>query len=250
MSNTEATQPKAKKITGIVLNVLLWIFLVFAFLMMVFAFASQSNDYNVPIMGNKVILTVATDSMEPTVKQGDLIVGTVLTPEEKTSLKEGDIITFFVDLNDDGQKELNTHRITVVNYEGKVGVYKTKGDNNLSEDGGKVYANEIVSIWHEGDTQLHGVGSVFGFLQSRLGFMCIVVIPLALFFIYEVVRLILIVFKIKNGDKRSITAEDEEEIRRRAVEEYIKAQGGNPAAVETPAKDVQAEVPKEDTTEE
>ena len=101
----------AKKVTKIVLNVLLWIFLLFALVMMIFAFSSISNDYGVPILGNKVILSVASESMEPTIEKGDMITGKTLTLEEKQELKVGDIITFFADLDGDGVKEINTHRI-------------------------------------------------------------------------------------------------------------------------------------------
>ena len=73
---------QAKKITKIVLNVLLWIFLVFALVMMIFAFASISNDYGVPILGKKVVLCVASESMEPTIKKGDMITGKILSTEE------------------------------------------------------------------------------------------------------------------------------------------------------------------------
>ena len=73
----------AMKVTKIALNVLLWLFLLFALTMMIFAFASISNDYGVPILGNKVILSVVSDSMEPTIEKGDAIVGKVLTLDER-----------------------------------------------------------------------------------------------------------------------------------------------------------------------
>ncbi|MBP5193395.1 MAG: signal peptidase I [Clostridia bacterium] len=234
MEKEQQTQKTtAKKVAGIVLNVLLWIFLAFAFLMMVFAFASVSNDYNVPVMGKKVIMNVVTESMEPVIKKGSLIVGTTLTDEEKAALKEGDIITFFVDLNGDGAKELNTHRIKIANYGGEPGTFKTQGDNNPAEDDYVIRYSDIVCKWEEGDAQLRGIGSAFGFLQSRTGFLVIVVLPLALFFVYEVIRLVLSVLKIKNADKRVITVEDEEEIRRKAIEDYLKSQK---AESETPSE--------------
>ena len=224
MSNQQQATPqqnKAKKIVGIVLNVLLWIFLVFAFVMVVFAFSSTSNEYRVPILGKKVILTVQSDSMKPVFKSGDLLVAKVLTDEEKAQLKEGDIITFFVDLNNDGIKELNTHRIVTANN----GVFKTKGDNNAINDSYDVYARDIVAIWKEGDTKIGGLGAFISFLQSSTGFLIIIVIPLAAFFVYEVVKLILTILKMKNKDKKTITASDEEEIKRKAIEEYLKSQG-------------------------
>jgi len=239
MSTTKADKTKTKKIIGIVLNVLLWIFLAFAFVMMIFAFASISNDYGVPVLGKKVILTVASDSMKPTFEQGDMLVGTVLTEDEKLKLQSGDIITFFTDLNGDGVKELNTHRITYTD-----GIeFRTKGDNNELNDSDSVNGRDIVCKWSESDTKIKGLGKVFAFLQSRIGFLCVIVIPLALFFIYEIIRFVMTIIKLKDGGKKKITAEDEAAIRQKAIEEYLKLH-----QAET-AKEEPTEAPEEKTEE-
>ena len=237
MSNTKADKTKTKKIVGIVLNVLLWIFLVFAFLMMVFAFASISNEYGVPVLGKKVILTVQSDSMKPTFKSGDMLIGTVVEEKDKENLKEGDIISFFVDLDGDGVKEINTHRI--VKTDGAE--FYTKGDNpetNPVQDKTPVYSKDIICTWKETDTKIEGLGKFFGFLQSRIGFLCVIVIPLALFFIYEIIRFVITIIKLKDGDKKKITAEDEAAIRQKAIEEYLKMQQATPAQ---PAEEPAAE---------
>ena len=216
----------AKTVTKIVLNVLLWIFLLFALFMMIFAFASISNDYGVPILGDKVILSVASDSMEPTIMKGDMITGKVLTLDEKKTLAKGDIITFFADIDGDGVKEVNTHRIvSLTEADGEL-AFRTKGDNaanypvNVIDDGYSVRLDDVISTWKEGDTQCHGFGSFLGFLQSQVGFLCIVVIPLILFFLYEVVRFVLMIVKLKGKDKKGISDAEREEIRRQAIEEY------------------------------
>ena len=242
MSKTKANKADAKKIVKIVLNVLLWIFLAFSFLMMVFAFASISNDYGVPVLGNKVILTVASDSMKPTFEEGDFLVGTVISDEEKGQLKVGDIITYFVDLDGDGIKELNTHRIISITEE----IIRTKGDNNSVADNYSVYEKDIVCTWKEGDARIKGLGSFFAFLQSRIGFLCIIVIPLALFFIYEIIRFVMTIVKLKGSDKKQITAEDEEEIRRKAIEEYLRMK----EAESTQPEEQPAEAEKEPASEE
>ena len=230
---------QAKKITKIVLNVLLWIFLLFALVMMIFAFSSISNDYGVPILGDKVILSVASESMEPTIEKGDMITGKTLTLEEKQELKVGDIITFFADLDGDGTKEINTHRIVSVTGTGKNVVFSTKGDNNKVVDGYVTRIDDVICTWKEGDTQWHGFGSFLGFLQGRTGFLCIVVIPLILFFIYEIVRFVIMIVKFKGKDKKAISDEEKEEIRRQAIEEYRRS-----LEAEAPAEEVKA--PAED----
>ncbi len=212
---------QAKKPLKIVFNVILWVFLAFALITMIFAFMSASNDYGVPTVGNKVVLNIKTDSMSPTIKAGDMILGTVLTGEEKSNLHaDTDIITFFADLDGNGTKELNTHRIKIAYGDG---TYQTQGDNNDLPDNYTVYANDIVCVWHEGDTKIAGLGAVIGFLQSQLGFLLIIILPLAVFFIYELVKFILLMIQLKNGDKKKISPE-EEAIRQKLYEEYLLKQ--------------------------
>ena len=229
MENTSQTKKSnANKVVKIVLNVLLWIFLIFAFLMMVFAFASVSNDYGVPILGDKVILNVVSDSMKPTFEKGDMLAGKTLTLEQKKALEEGEIITFFADINGDGVKEINTHRIVKKTVNGEEYSFRTKGDNkdmypvNVDDDGYSVRPDDSICTWKEGDTKVHGMGSFLAFMQSRTGFLCLVVIPLILFFLYEIVRFFLTLSKVR-GKKTEISQEEKDEIRRQAIEEYKRS---------------------------
>ena len=230
MENTSQTKKSnAKKAVKIVLNVVLWIFLIFAFLMMLFAFASVSNDYGVPILGDKVILNVVSDSMNPTFKKGDMLAGKTLSLEEKKALEEGEIITFFADINGDGVKEINTHRIVKKTVDGETFSFRTKGDNaamypvNVDDDGYSVRPDDIICTWKKGDTQIHGLGSFLAFMQSRTGFLCLVVIPLILFFLYEIVRFFMTLSKVRGPRKAEISQEEKDEIRRQAIEEYKRS---------------------------
>lgn len=227
MNNAQESN-KPKKVVGIVLNVILWLFLVFAFIMMTLAFTSASNEYGVPIIGDKVVLTVKSDSMKPTFKSGDMLIARALNNEEKDNLQVGDIITFYADLDGDGDKELNTHRIISVS----AGTFKTQGDNpetNPVPDDYIVFKDHIVATWKEGDTRIGGVGNVIGFLQSRTGFLLFVILPLIGLFTYEVVRLILMILKIRGKDKKNITEAEKDEIRRLAIEEYKRSLSGEEA---------------------
>ena len=86
--------------------------------------------------------------------------------------------------------------------------------------------------------KIAGVGSVFSFLGSRLGFGICILLPLVAFFGYQLVVFILTVLKLKNGDKKVITAADEEEIKQRAIEEYLRKQAEQSAkGAETPGSD-------------
>jgi len=103
-----------KKTLNIILNVVIVLFVIFSVVVTVFAFSATFSNTQLPTIGGKVILTVQSESMSPTFKAGDIIIGTVLTDEEAKALQVGDVITFKADLDGDGTKEFNTHRITNV----------------------------------------------------------------------------------------------------------------------------------------
>ncbi|MBP5466282.1 MAG: signal peptidase I [Clostridia bacterium] len=232
--NEKTKRSKAGRAAGIIFNVVLWIFLIFALIMMIFAFASNSNKYGVSILGDKVILYVKTDSMEPTIKTGDMIVGTVISDEEKKALKaksadyDGDIITFFADLDGDGEKEPNTHRIIEIEIDDEEYIFHTKGDNpNATADDYSIRLDDIICTWNEGDTQIHGLGTFLEFLQGRTGFLLVVILPLVALLIYEIVRLVVLIVRLKSKDKRAeISDAEKEEIRRLAIEEYKRSMSG------------------------
>jgi hypothetical protein len=56
--------PKAKKIISIVLNTLVWIFLVFAILVTIVTFASQNTKDGVPSVFGKSIVSIQSNSMQ------------------------------------------------------------------------------------------------------------------------------------------------------------------------------------------
>jgi len=212
---------KSKKKIKLIVDIVLWIFLAFSIVTTIFAFISKAGGKDYPVINGKCWLYVQSDSMKGDngFNKGDLIVSKVLTEQEKSELKEGDVITFYHDLNDDGVKELNTHRIIRVNEDGS---YKTKGDNNAAEDGYVVYAADIEALWT--GKRIAGLGATLGFLSSSTGFLVCVVIPLALFFIYQIVALVTTINNMKAKKVPQISKEDEERIKELAVKEYLAKQ--------------------------
>ncbi len=216
---------KTRKIIGIIANVLMWLFIVFAVVVTIFAFSAQSSADGIPTIGGKVMSPVLSPSMEPEIRKGDLIFSRKLAPEEKTALEVGTIISFKVDLDGDGTPEVNTHRIVEVIKSGSNVEYRTKGDNNAMADTYTVNAYDVISVFVKGkDTRLPLAGSVISFLLKPTGFLIVIVLPLVLFFIFEIIMFVRKLLEIKNAGKKQITAEDEELIKQRAIEEYIRSQ--------------------------
>ena len=219
-----ASGSSAKKVLKVILNIFIWVFVAFSVVVTILAFAAQGDADRIPTLGKTSFFSVTTNSMEPTIMAGDLIISEKFaTDEEKQSLQVGDVITFKMVIN--GENAFNTHRIISVEGTGAATVYTTKGDNtednvyNVTET---VPYNLVVRKWN--GTRLAGVGSVLAFLQTPNGFLIVIVIPLVLFFLFELVKFIRAAIAVKNEGKKQITAADEELIKQKAVEEYLRQQ--------------------------
>ena len=224
--STVKTKSTGKKVGSIIGNILIWLFIAFSVVITIFAFSAQSNSDGVPTIAGKVISPVLSPSMEPTIKKGDIIISRKLGDnagnDEKTTLAVGDIISFKADLNGDNTPEINTHRIIErIEENGRVS-YRTKGDNNEYQDNYTVASTEVISKY-EG-TRIALLGNVIEFLMQPTGFFICIVIPLILFFLFEIIMFVRKVIEVKNAGKKQITAEDEEMIKRKAVEEFLRKQ--------------------------
>lgn len=222
MESKNKQKSTGKKVLSVIGNILIWIFIAFSVVITIFAFSSQSSSDGVPTIAGKVISPVLSPSMEPTIKKGDIIISRKLTDNEKTTLATEDIISFKADLNGDGTPEVNTHRIIERIANGNFVSYKTKGDNNEYADNYTVSSSDVISRY-EGN-RIPILGNVIEFLMKPTGFFICIVIPLILFFLFEIIMFVRKVIEVKNSDKKQITVEDEEMIKKKAIEEYIRSQ--------------------------
>ena len=71
------------------------------------------------------------------------------------------------------------------------------------------------------NVKIGGFGKVMSFLRTKTGFFVCILIPIALFFLFELYKLILTIVEVKRPADPEV---DEEEIKRRAVEEYLAEQ--------------------------
>ena len=225
---------KVKKIGEIVANVLIWTFVAFSLLITVMVFSAQGSSDGIPAVFGKSWLTIETPSMEDTYMVGDLVFMTKLTDEQKMDLHKDQIITYRapIDINQDGiTGDINTHRIYSIDPD--TGVIVTIGDNNILPDNQgdtpyTIHRNDVIGVCTE-EGKLDGVGNVINFLRSSLGFFICIVLPLILFFLYELYNFISILVS-ERAKKAPVAKETEEEIKRRAIEEYIKSQQAAAAA--------------------
>jgi len=255
----ETKKVNGKKVAKIIVDVVCWIFFIFALVFTVFAFTAQSSVAKFPTIGGKAMLTVESQSMEGDhgFYVGDLIIVKVLPDAETevaSKLEErnnaisalkaternadgsiktyGDVITFWKDLNADGVLELNSHRIEAI-FPSIVNPghleFQTKGDNNALKDGYTIIDDSIIGVWT--GKRVAGMGSFINFLQPpNVGFFVCIILPLAGFLAYEVVILVLTVKKAKGGSSKAITEAEKEMIKQQAIEEFLKKQESDKAA--------------------
>ena len=200
-----------KKFVKVLANVLAWIILVLALLVTVAVFSSSKHNGITNLFGY-MPMSVQSDSMAPTFREGDMVI--VKEIDDPFALQENDVVTFYTMIN--GVRVLNTHRIVSVNKTDSGVTFTTKGDNNSINDSTDVAVGDLVGKWT--GTKLKGIGKAADFLKTKTGFFICIVIPMAIFFLIELYKFIVTLIEIK---KPKMTQNEEEEIKRRAVEEYL-----------------------------
>ena len=180
---------------------------------------ATKDDQNVASILGYTPLVVETDSMKPTFESGDLI---FIKKCDTSKLNEGDIITFHTII--DNQYALNTHRIQKIDEANGVRSYTTIGDNNNGvADQHVISDGDIVGkyIGH-----VSGLGKVMNFLSSSMGFLIVIVLPMLLFFIYQVYNLIMISIRLK----KAMAVENAEEIANARIQQEKADQAADEAA--------------------
>ena len=141
---------------------------------------SYINKDEVPSIGGTFPLIVLTDSMYPDIKSGDLI---ICNTAEAEDVKVNDVISFF-DPAGNGTS-IVTHRvIEIVEEDGEI-LFRTRGDNNNTEDKELVPAENLVGVYK---MRIAGAGHIAMFMQSTAGLIVCVVLPIILLVGYDFIR--------------------------------------------------------------
>lgn len=227
----EEVSTSSRIINGII-NVVLIAAIILAAVCTYVSFVSSSGN-GVPNIFGVRPFSIQTDSMYPTFNSGDLIISTAV--KEASELEVGDIITYWTVIN--GERVLNTHRITEIYDGGGYLIFATKGDNNATGDALTVHESEVVGKYK---SKISGLGKVFDYLQTSTGFLLVIVLPVFLFFIYHLIQFFRVLFEYQNVKNRikyeqergrtedliaehRLKAEQDKEAARLAMEEELRA---------------------------
>ena len=235
-----------KKGVTIIVSIALWGVILLAAL---FAFTTLAtrDTANVSSLAGYTPMVVKTDSMAPTFYSGDLI---LIKKCDTSKLTEGDIICFHTIINN--EYALNTHRIEKIDENENMRSYTTKGDNNAISDTHIISDGDIVGKYVG---KLSKFGHVMDFLSSSMGFLIVIVLPMLLFFIYQVYHLIMVSNNLKKpmaveeAVKKAETESSEKAEAQAALEEArrLKAEAEAALAAVKAAKEAGAEAAADKT---
>ena len=205
------TMHKILTIVGTVLCIILIPILVINCILIVKSYTSEE----VPSVAGTLPLIVLTDSMYPLIESGDLIICHTAEPEE---IQVDDVIAFF-DPAGNGSS-IVTHRVIEISEQNGQTAWKTKGDNNNTEDRLLVPADKLVAVY-EG-TRLAGFGNVALFMQTTPGLIVCVVCPILLLVGYDMIRRRM--YEKSNKQDTDQLMAELEELRRMKAEKEAKEQ--------------------------
>ena len=229
-----------KKIVNVLIDIIVVLILLISATILTVTLTT-SKDTGAPNVFGYTLNTIQSQSMEPEMYKGDMIIGKVVD-ENTPEFKVGDVVIYTTTQRmDDGSSEyvLICHRIVKTKEENGVTSYLTKGDNNEVSDlktVGWLTSDKIVGVYENSEykgTLLSGVGSIYDYLKSFWGFFFVIVLPMIMFFIYELIRVIMnMVAYTKEkalvaANEAAQSAELTEAQKQKAIEEYLANQKAN-----------------------
>lgn len=179
-----------KKTALIIVSVLLWAVILVAALFTFTTMATRDSAH-VASIGGYTPMTVQSDSMAPVFYSGDMI---IVKRCDTGKLQVDDIICFHTIIQN--QYALNTHRIVEIRENNGILNYVTKGDNSAISDQHVITDNDIVGKYV---SRIGKLGKFMDFLGTSVGFLLVIVLPLLLFFIYQVYHLIMVSIGLKKA---------------------------------------------------
>lgn len=201
-----------RKIANIAINVFLIAAIILAAVCTYVSYVSTSGNGVPSVLGARVF-SIQTESMYPTLEPGDLIFDKGIKDTE--DLEIGDIITYWTVIN--GERVLNTHRIVQIYDGGGHLIFETQGDNNTESDPLTVHESEVVGQYT--GNKISGLGKVFDYLQTSTGFLIVVVIPVAIFFLFHLIQFFRVLFEYNNIKNKLLYEMERGKVEDAAVQE-------------------------------
>lgn len=143
------------------------------------------NEYKISEFGDNSLVIIDSRDLEPEFKKGDLVI-----TDRSYKLEKGQKVFFY-----------NTSNpvVTINVAEIKDMQEITRGDITYTLDGDMIVKSENILGPADKVTQISKVGSILAILESKWGFLALIVFPSLIAFLYEISELF---SEIRNGSKK------------------------------------------------
>lgn len=240
-----------KKILDFLKNLLIFMYVIVVIFVTICLLSY--NDYKVTVLGTTSIIPITDDNLKPDYTLGDLL---LVKRNKLSEVKVGDKIFFY--RTKSGETSIyfaevtNTERVTDKEY-----TYTVEGDYRMSSS---TYIGKTSTA-----TVIPKAGRFLSFIESKWGFLFIVVFPTLIIFLYTLYSVVL---EVKEGDKEEIGTKkkekaentnekesiakekNEENKKEEKVPETVKEVNNETVKVKQETKNVSKEEAKEDTKKE
>lgn len=161
-----------KKVLGNILTIIVIILIIGMSVLLL-----SYNEYRVSEFGNKTLLIIDEDMLD--FKAGSLA---IVTGTDQKKVKPGDYIFYY----DTSSTTVKTRVAQVQNiYQEKLGeISFTMADNYI-------LSGEHVIGKVEDTKEINKLGSILAVLESKWGFLFLVIVPALLLFVYEIINVII-----------------------------------------------------------
>lgn len=224
-----------KTILNTFINILIVLVLITSILIAVLSLTSKANNGVATIFGYS-FHTIQSPSMEGgssvyeggDYEVGDLVIGKASGAGER-NYALGDIVSYRTENLETGDTALICHRIVDVVDNAGTMTYQTKGDANEDPDQHStdqyIHNYDIASVCYDADYHgavLKGWGKPLDFIREPQGFFFAVLLPMIIFFMYEIVRVVINAMNYKKT-KEQESKEDAEKEKEEAVKVAVAA---------------------------
>lgn len=223
---------KAQKVVNAIFSAIIIAIFVIALAAMIYLLVQLTSGNSPNLFGYRFYF-VLTGSMKPTLEPKDMILSKVIEDNSdveyvRSMVREGDIITYTGKIGSNDAPI--THRVIkgddkddVIYYDDELGQWMliTKGDNNSRADD-PIPITKVSAVMVR---KVNFISAIYNFVSTKAGGFVLIGIPVVLILLPFIFRIVLTA-KQTDKDKEKESEEErrkklEEEIARKAVEEYL-----------------------------
>ena len=221
---------KIKKVIGTAISVLMAAVLVALFVAVASVLMKIAKGKEPSLLGYRFYY-VLTDSMTPTYVKGDIVLGKIVDESDVDLFTEGTVITYIGEYGEMAGNSV-THRIIQgVHYNAEINdlAVLTRGDKAGAAVDKPVRVKNIKAIILR---KMTVASWIYGVFQSGSGFALVFIVPLAITLVVLIIRLVFTLRSERKAEEPEpapapdpdAQAKRIEELKKQAIEEYLKEQ--------------------------